>query len=76
MCCGADETEVGRRAARIGRSADELRAHGVAGTPDEIVARLLAFAAIGTQTMYLQVLDLDDLDHIELLSKEVLSQVS
>ena len=76
VCCGADETEVRRRAARIGRSADELRAHGVAGTPAEVVERLLAFDAIGTQTMYLQVLDLDDLDHIELLSKEVLPQVS
>ena len=56
-------------------SADELHAHGVAGTPDEVVERLLAFDAIGAQTMYLQVLDLDDLDHIELLSKEVLPQV-
>ncbi len=76
VCCGADEAEVRRRAANIDRSADELRAHGVAGTPDEVVARLLAFAEIGAQTMYLQVLDLDDLDHIELLSKEVLPQVS
>ena len=76
VCCGVDETEVRRRADRIGRSADELRAHAVAGTPDEVVERILAFGAIGTQTMYLQVLDLDDLDHIELLSKEVLPQVS
>jgi hypothetical protein len=36
----------------------------------------LAFAEIGTQTMYLQVLDLDDLEHIELLAKEVLPRVS
>ena len=76
VCCGVDETEVRRRAARIGRGADELRAHAVAGTPDEVVERILAFDAIGTQTMYLQVLDLDDLDHIELLSKEVLPRVS
>jgi alkanesulfonate monooxygenase len=76
VCCGAGEADVQRRAANIGRSADELRAHAVAGTPDEVVARLLAFAEIGTQTMYLQVLDLDDLEHIELLAKEVLPQVS
>jgi F420-dependent oxidoreductase-like protein len=76
VCCGDDEADVRRRAANIGRSADELRAHGVAGTPDEVVARLLAFAEIGTQTMYLQVLDLDDLEHIELLAKEVLPRVS
>jgi alkanesulfonate monooxygenase len=76
VCCGAGEAEVERRAANIGRSADELRAHAVAGTPDEVVARLLAFAEIGTQTMYLQVLDLDDLEHIELLAMEVLPRVS
>jgi F420-dependent oxidoreductase-like protein len=76
VCCGDDDAEVQRRAANIGRNADELRAHGVAGTPDEVVARLLAFAEIGTQTMYLQVLDLDDLEHIELLAKEVLPRVS
>ena len=48
----------------------------MAGTPDEVVARLEAFADIGAQTVYLQVLDLDDLEHIELLAKEVLPRVS
>ena len=76
VCCGIDEADVQRRAANIGRKADELRASGVAGTPDEVVARLQAFAGIGAQTVYLQVLDLDDLEHIELLAKEVLGRVS
>jgi alkanesulfonate monooxygenase len=76
VCCGADEAEVERRAATIGRRPDELRAHAVAGTPDEVVARLQAFAAVGAQTVYLQVLDLDDLAHIELLAEEVLPRVS
>ena len=76
VCCGANEAEVERRAANIGRKADELRAHGVAGTPDEVVARLQEFAAIGAESIYLQVLDLDDLEHIELLAEEVLPRVS
>jgi F420-dependent oxidoreductase-like protein len=76
VCCGADEAEVERRATNIGRKPDELRAYGVAGTPDEVVARLQAFAAIGAETFYLQVLDLDDLEHIELLADEVLPRVS
>ena len=75
VCCGANATEVERHAANIGRKPDELRANGVAGTPDEVVARLQEFAAIGVQSIYLQVLDLDDLDHIELLSEEVLPNV-
>ncbi len=76
VCCGADEAEVQRRAAAIGRQADELRANGVVGTPDEVVARLQAFAGIGAQTVYLQVLDLDDLEHLELLAREVMPRVA
>jgi alkanesulfonate monooxygenase len=76
VCCGADEAEVQRRAAAIGRSPDELRANGAAGTPDEVVERLRAFGALGAGTMYLQVLDLDDLDHIRLLSHEVLPHLA
>ena len=65
VCCGADEAEVQRRAAAIGRQADELRANGVAGTPDEVVARLAGLRRRrGADAIYLQVLDLDDLDHI------------
>ncbi len=76
VCCGVDEADVQRRAANIGRKADELRANGVAGTPAEVVARLQAFAGIGAQTVYLQVLDLDDLEHVGLLAEEVLPRVS
>ncbi len=76
VCCGANEAEVERRAGNIGRKADDLRAHGAAGTPDEVVARLQEFAGIGAQSVYLQVLDLQDLDHITLLSEEVLPRVS
>jgi F420-dependent oxidoreductase-like protein len=76
VCCGANEAEVERRAANIGRKADELRANGVAGTPDEVVARLQEFAGVGAESVYLQVLDLEDLDHIALISEEVLPRVS
>jgi F420-dependent oxidoreductase-like protein len=76
VCCGTDEAEVERRAANIGRKVDELRANGAAGTPDEVVERLQEYATIGAQTIYLQVLDLDDLGHIELISQEVLPRVS
>ena len=76
VCCGTNENEVERRASNIGRKADELRAYGVAGTPDEVVARLRAFADIGAETIYLQVLDLNDLEHIDLLADEVLPQVA
>ncbi len=76
VCCGSDEAEVTRRAAAIGRQVDELRQNGAAGTPEEVVSRLRAFAEIGADTVYLQVLDLADLDHVRLLSREVLPQLA
>jgi alkanesulfonate monooxygenase len=71
VCCGTDEAEVTRRAKSIGRQPEELRANGAAGTPDEVVERLRSFGAAGAGTVYLQVLDLDDLDHIHLISEQV-----
>jgi F420-dependent oxidoreductase-like protein len=76
VCCGADEVEVNRRAAAIGRQPEELRAHGAAGTPDEVVESILSFRQGGADTIYLQVLDLDDLDHIRLLSEAVVPHLT
>ncbi len=75
LCCGADEAEVARRAEAIGRQPDELRQNGAAGTPDEVVARLEEYAALGATRAYLQVLDLTDLDHLRLVAEEVLPHV-
>ncbi|HUY52853.1 MAG TPA: LLM class F420-dependent oxidoreductase [Streptosporangiaceae bacterium] len=75
VCCGRDEAELGRRAAAIGRDVIELRADGLAGTPDEVVDKIGRFAALGASRMYLQVLDLHDLDQLELIASRVLPQV-
>ncbi len=75
VCCGADESEVVRRATAIGRDADDLRRTGLCGTPDEIVDRIGQFSELGASRVYLQVLDLDDLDHLALLSERVLGQL-
>ncbi len=75
VCCGRDEAELKRRAAAIGREPDELRRNGLAGTPAEIVAKIGQYAGIGAQRLYLQVLDLADLAHLELIAAEVLPAV-
>jgi F420-dependent oxidoreductase-like protein len=75
VCCGRDRAELDRRAAAIGRTADDLAEHGIAGTPDAVVAKIGKFAEIGAERAYLQVLDLQDLDHLELLATEVLPRV-
>jgi F420-dependent oxidoreductase-like protein len=75
LCVGRDEAELSRRAAAIGRDVAELRENGLAGTPGEVVDRIGQFAAIGATRLYLQVLDLSDLDHLELAAAEVLPHV-
>ncbi|MGX7760220.1 LLM class F420-dependent oxidoreductase [Streptomyces angustmyceticus] len=75
-CVGRDDAEVARRAAAIGRNVDELKANGLAGSPAEVVDKIGRYAAIGASRVYLQMLDLDDLDHLELISAQVQSQLS
>jgi F420-dependent oxidoreductase-like protein len=72
VVCGRDETEVRRRAGAIGRDPADLRARGgVAGTPEQIVEQLQAYAKHGASRFFLQVLDLTDLDHLDLIAAEV-----
>jgi F420-dependent oxidoreductase-like protein len=75
VCVGKDEAEFRRRAAAIGQDPAELREEGIAGTPAEAVDRIGEFAELGATRIYLQVLDLTDLDHLELVAGEVASQL-
>ncbi len=75
LCCGVSDAEVRRRADAGNRDLEGLRVNGVVGTPAEIVDQIGQFAQLGTQRIYLQTLDLVDLDHLELVASEVLRQV-
>jgi F420-dependent oxidoreductase-like protein len=76
VCAGRDATEIARRAAAIGRDVDELRSNSpLVGTPDEIVQHLGRFAEIGVQRVYLQLLDMSDLEHLQLFAGEVMRQL-
>jgi F420-dependent oxidoreductase-like protein len=76
VCCGRGTAELERRAAAIGRPLADLRENGISGTPAEVVDRIGEFARVGaTDAIYLQVLDLHDLDHIELIAAEVMPQL-
>lgn len=72
---GEDAATLRRRAAAIGREVDELRSNGLAGSADEIVDRIGAFAGVGASRIYLQVLDLSDLDHLEEIADRVQTQL-
>lgn len=71
VCVGPDEDTVTRRAAAIGREPTELRQNGVAGTADEAIARLRELRDVGAGRVYLQVLDLGDLDHLRFIAEEI-----
>ncbi|MFF2392637.1 LLM class F420-dependent oxidoreductase [Nocardia sp. NPDC058114] len=74
-CVGRTDAEVARRAAAIGREVDELKSNGLAGSPAEVVDKIARYREIGASRIYLQILDLADLDHLELIAAEVQSQL-
>ncbi|WP_067535888.1 LLM class F420-dependent oxidoreductase [Nocardia crassostreae] len=75
-CVGSSDAEVARRAAAIGREVDELKANGLAGSPDEVAEKIGRYADIaGTSRIYLQILDLQGLEHLELIAERVMTQL-
>ena len=73
VCVGRDDAEIARRAEAIGRPPERI---DLAGTPSQVADRLREFEAAGASRAYLQVLDLDDLDHLRLIAAEVAPLVS
>jgi len=76
VVCGTDEAEVARRAANIGRDLETARVAHLAGTPAEVIDRIGQYLEHGAETVYFQVLDLHDLDHLRLLAAEVVPAFS
>lgn len=75
LCVGTNEDEIARRAQAIGREPAELRENGLAGTPDEVVAKIKRFEDAGASRIYLQMLDLSDLEHLAIVADEVMPRV-
>lgn len=76
LCVATDESGVRRRAEALGRTSEELRENGLAGSPSEVVDKIGRLAETGTSRMYLQFMDLADLDQLELVATEVIPQLS
>ncbi|MCW2544491.1 MAG: Coenzyme F420-dependent N10-methylene tetrahydromethanopterin reductase-like protein [Frankiales bacterium] len=74
VCVGTGDV-LERRAAKLGRDVEGLRRDGLAGSPAEVVDKLGQLAEVGATRAYLQVMDLADLDHLELIAAEVLPHV-
>lgn len=76
VATGSSEAEFRARAAAIGREPAELRTNGLAGSAAEVVDKLGALRAEGVTRVYLQVLDLADLDHLDFIAREVVPQLN
>ncbi|WP_372735576.1 LLM class F420-dependent oxidoreductase [Nocardioides sp.] len=72
VCVGKDEAEFRRRAHNIGRDPDELRAIQLGGTVAEVTDKIGRYAESGQSRLYLQTLDLADIDHLALVAAEVM----
>jgi F420-dependent oxidoreductase-like protein len=72
---GADEAEFARRASAIGQSPESLRTGGLGGTVNEVVDRIGGYAEVGVTRMYMQIMDLTDLDHLAFIAAEVTPKV-
>jgi alkanesulfonate monooxygenase len=48
----------------------------LSGTPDEVVDQIGAFAERGARRLFLQILDLNDLDHLDVIASSVLPQLA
>lgn len=75
VCVGQSDEEVARRAAALGRDVEELKRNGLAGSPAEVVDKIGRYQELGSSRMYLQVMDLSDLDHLEVIAQQVMPQL-
>jgi len=73
VACGTTAADRDRRAAVMG--GELIIAHAAIGSPDEVTEQVRALGAAGADTVYFQILDIHDLDHLALLGAEVLPHV-
>ena len=76
VCCGSTQGEAERRAAALGAAGARMLRLGVVGVPGDVLRHLEELSAVGVDTVYFHIYDIDDLDHIRLLGSDVLPGVS
>jgi F420-dependent oxidoreductase-like protein len=71
VACGRTDAELKRRMDAIGPAA----ARALTGRPDALVEQLGRFGEAGATRAFLQILDLQDLDHLDVIASEVAPQL-
>ncbi|MBM7082463.1 LLM class F420-dependent oxidoreductase [Micromonospora humidisoli] len=75
VAIGRTDAEAHRRAAPLHVKSALPPEDPVVGSPAQLVDRIGEFAAIGATRVHLRLIELDDLDHLELIATEVLPQL-
>jgi F420-dependent oxidoreductase-like protein len=70
VACGRTEAQARTRVERIGWKPP------LHGTPDQVVDVIGQYAKLGATRLFLQIIDLHDLDHLDLIASEVMPQVA
>jgi alkanesulfonate monooxygenase SsuD/methylene tetrahydromethanopterin reductase-like flavin-dependent oxidoreductase (luciferase family) len=77
VCVGRDDAEVAQRAEAIGRTVADLSGNPLVGTAAQVVDALGTWRErTGITRIYLQLLDLSDVDQVELIAAEVAPQLA
>jgi alkanesulfonate monooxygenase len=71
VICGEDAASLARRADAARLNLEAVRSSGAAGTPAEVAERLIAWKEAGAECAYLQIFDMNDVDHLRLIAQEV-----
>jgi F420-dependent oxidoreductase-like protein len=69
VACGRSDAEAEARAQK------QLMPAGLVGTPNQVVDQIGRFAELGAGRLFLQVTDLTDLDHLDVIASEVAPQL-
>jgi F420-dependent oxidoreductase-like protein len=69
IAVGRTDAEARKRAEAIGRTPP------LYGTPDQVVDQIGRFAEVGAVRIFLQVLDMHDLDHLDVIASEIAPQL-
>jgi F420-dependent oxidoreductase-like protein len=70
IACGRTEAEARKRAENIGKTP------ALYGTPDQVVEQISRYAELGATRLFLQVLDMSDLDHLDVIASEIAPQLA
>jgi F420-dependent oxidoreductase-like protein len=72
ICCGENRADIERRLGVVMQHRASFHTAPLRGLPQDVAGQLEDYRAAGAERVYLQFLDLTDLDHLRLVASELL----